>query len=549
MRSLAFVSFLISLTLIFTLQSNVVFAQADEKNIAETILEAENLIKNNNANQAEKLLHNKLKLLSDSPADLLIKAEIFSSFAGWSYAEDRYSDAIEYLQKQIEILDKFDNKSLDKAKAINRLGNCFYHKNKVKEALDQYLAALKIVQPLVEPGNFIMNEILDNIIGCMIAEKNYKEAESYCLQLIRSYHAMPDQADLSDEIAESWAYLTLSDIYRKLDDTKKAEEAFSKWTKSIVLITRSKLSAPKNFDVDNDQIEKREIKNIAAKQASSNDFWEITEAHEADLPIVVWRDRRVEAKTIVVCVHGLGLNSHSYNELAKALVKRGFTVIAMDVRGFGAWSRLKGQDTVDFNSSIADFQYLIKTIHENSPESKVFLLGESMGGALALQTVADYPGIVSGLISSVPASERYKRRKTNMQVALHFLQGPNKPFDIGTGIINQATKKPSLKDKWRKDPRDRLELTPVELIKFDVFMNANLKHAEKIKNTPVLVVQGSKDKLVKPESTIKLFNALACDDRNLLIIGKAEHLIFEEGQFNNLLVDGLANWMNFHAQN
>ncbi|MEZ4544251.1 MAG: hypothetical protein R3C24_10155 [Cyanobacteriota/Melainabacteria group bacterium] len=61
----------------------------------------------------------------------------------------------------------------------------------------------------------------------------------------------------------------------------------------------------------------------------------------------------------------------------------------------------------------------------------------------------------------------------------------------------------------------KLELTPRELLQFDRFMKGNRRSARKIKDKPVLMVQGSKDKLVRPRGTMELFDRLATAERNL----------------------------------
>jgi len=141
-----------------------------------------------------------------------------------------------------------------------------------------------------------------------------------------------------------------------------------------------------------------------------------------------------------------------------------------------------------------------------------------------------YPDLIDGLISSVPAEERFKQGKTNLKVFLHILGGgPNKEFNIGDSIVNQATKDEGLKEEWKNDPLARLKLSPKELVQFQQFMNDNHEAAKKVVDMPVLIVQGTNDKLVKPEGTWELFNAVACADKVFFAM-PGEHLIFEEAQ-------------------
>ena len=77
-----------------------------------------------------------------------------------------------------------------------------------------------------------------------------------------------------------------------------------------------------------------------------------------------------------------------------------------------------------------------------------------------------------------------------------------------------------------------MSLTPKELLQFQLFMNQNLARVRQITNVPVLFVQGYSDRLVKPQGTLELFRACGSRDKDMVMIGSKEHLIFEEGQFD-----------------
>ncbi|MBX9692378.1 MAG: alpha/beta fold hydrolase [Cyanobacteria bacterium] len=246
-------------------------------------------------------------------------------------------------------------------------------------------------------------------------------------------------------------------------------------------------------------------------------------------PCQSWINPIGKPQACLLCIHGLGLHSGSYEFFAKEASQHGVAVFAIDVRGFGSWMKAQGREQVNFQSCIEDIKNALESIHSAYPGLPVFILGESMGGAIALRAAAEHPDLVDGLVSSVPAAERFKQGRTSMKVAGHMLAGPNKKFDIGSDIIDQATKNEELKREWKDDPLARMELSPKELIQFQEFMNDNHDYAKKIVDMPVLFVQGTADKLVKPEGTWELFNDVATTDKVFLAV-PSEHLIFEEAQ-------------------
>ena len=261
-------------------------------------------------------------------------------------------------------------------------------------------------------------------------------------------------------------------------------------------------------------------------------------------PCLAWIDPDVNPRAVLLCVHGLGLYNGTYEPFGKRMAKAGIPTYAIDMRGFGSWMEAKGREKVDFDACFEDVKAVLKVIHRAHPGLPVFLLGESMGGAIALQATALYPELISGLISSVPAADRFQQKRTALKVALHLLANPNKPFDVGTGVIKQATKKSELREAWGKDPFARMNLSARELLQFQEFMNKNHDRAKEIKATPVLIVQGAGDKLVRPEGTVELYNELCTPDRQLVLVPKAEHLIFEENQFNDETFDLVLGWIN-----
>ncbi|MBP7864172.1 alpha/beta fold hydrolase [bacterium] len=265
-------------------------------------------------------------------------------------------------------------------------------------------------------------------------------------------------------------------------------------------------------------------------------------------PCLSWQDESAPPKAVVLCVHGLGLHNGTYESFGQALSKHGFAVYAIDVRGFGSWMEAKGRGRVDFDACMEDIKKTLKVVRRANKGLPVFILGESMGGAIALRATALYPELIDGLISSVPAADRFKQTKATLLVAMHLLKDPDKPFNMGEDVVNQATENKELRKSWINDPLSKMNLTAKELYQFDSFMKGNKKIAPSIKDKPVLIVQGSNDKLVRPTGTIDLYNRLATKDKKIVLIPDAEHLIFEEAQFKQRDIDTVVSWIQSHMQ-
>lgn len=263
-------------------------------------------------------------------------------------------------------------------------------------------------------------------------------------------------------------------------------------------------------------------------------------------PMITWQNPDKPPRCVLLCIHGLGLYNKSYEDFGKRMSDLGIAVCAIDVRGFGSWMAAKGRESVDFDGCLADVKATLKVLHRVYPHLPIFLVGESMGGAIALRATSMYPELVSGLISSVPAGDRFQQGKTALKVAVHLLSGADKPFNVGEGVIKQATVKPELRDAWLNDPLDRLNISARELVQFQGFMNQNHDSAKAIIDRPVLIVQGCQDKLVKPEGTVELYNELATHEKQLILVPRSEHLIFEANQCPDDVLKVVTDWIDAH---
>lgn len=249
-------------------------------------------------------------------------------------------------------------------------------------------------------------------------------------------------------------------------------------------------------------------------------------------------------KEVLLCVHGLGFSSLSFSEFGNEMAGRGYAVYAMDVRGFGQWMKRKEGDRCDFEGCLTDVEKALKMLRKAYPGVPVFLVGESMGGAIALAATSRYPSLVDGLVSAVPSSDRFGKVKGEISVGARYLENKDKEIDIAPVVVARSTSDKALQREMQAQSTNRMKITPRELKEFDDFMKGNNDAAALIERQPVLMLAGFKDKLVKPEGTIELFNALTTQDKLLMVVGDGEHLLLEESQLTGQLAQLLDDWIH-----
>ncbi|CAN5482306.1 hypothetical protein BH11CYA1_BH11CYA1_40810 [soil metagenome] len=276
--------------------------------------------------------------------------------------------------------------------------------------------------------------------------------------------------------------------------------------------------------------------------------WNLKPSNFKEAPGWVWVDPRVERKAILVCIHGLGLHHRAYESFGRRISKEGITVVSFDVRGFGSFVESKGNETLDMAGCVDDIVNVLGELRNDYKELPMFLLGESMGGALALRVAAKHPELIDGVVCSVPAGQRHSETGTKLKVAFNLVSNKNKELNIGKGVVNRSTSDEGARMRWSDDPKSRLNLSAKELLNFEQFMRQNTEYARKITKSPVIVFQGNQDRLVKREGTYDLFEAVGTQDKTLVLLGDREHLIFEANPFKDDITLGIVGWLNAHTK-
>ncbi len=286
-----------------------------------------------------------------------------------------------------------------------------------------------------------------------------------------------------------------------------------------------------------------------AAQASSTKVLRPPTVASKPIKSVAWLPEK-EPRAALLCLHGFSLHKGCFAAFGKEMAKAGIATYAMDLRGFGELKESSENSSLDFDGFLVDIKDELIQIRKNHPGLPVVILGESMGGAVALRATAFYPSLVSGLISSVPARDRTGLSGSETKFAIKaglstIFGGYHKKMDnAALSAVQKISEKEEVRKEWTNDPLMRTDFSPKDFVVFDNFMSENLVAASMIKQVPVLFIQGTNDKLIRPAGTWKLFERLSSADRQLVLSKSSEHLIFEEGQFKPDDLKFVTTWID-----
>lgn len=124
-------------------------------------------------------------------------------------------------------------------------------------------------------------------------------------------------------------------------------------------------------------------------------------ADGAHLPMRHWLPT-TSPEAVIIALHGFNDYSQFFEQPGQFLSKQGIACYAYDQRGFGAApQRGLWAGSLTYRDDLQTLTHLIKQRH---PQQPLYLLGESMGGAVVMTTMSQAPKLpIDGIILVAPA--------------------------------------------------------------------------------------------------------------------------------------------------
>jgi acylglycerol lipase len=262
----------------------------------------------------------------------------------------------------------------------------------------------------------------------------------------------------------------------------------------------------------------------------------------AVLPLRVWAPKEGQPRAVVLALHGFNDYSNAWSEPAKWWAEHGILTYALDQRGFGRapnpglWA---GVDVM-----VRDVREALLTLGARHPDVPLYLVGESMGGAVALTAMADWArdDIVNGVIVAAPAVWARETMWWPYRAALWFAAHVM-PWNLATarGIRVHPSDNTEMLRALGRDPLV-IKATRADAIwGLADMMDAGLAAAPKVRR-PLLVLVGENDDIV-PRTAIEVMLQRLEAPYRLALYPKGYHMLFRD--LNGELVwRDTAAWMD-----
>lgn len=225
------------------------------------------------------------------------------------------------------------------------------------------------------------------------------------------------------------------------------------------------------------------------------------------LPLLVFAAE--EPRAVIVALHGFNDYSNAFAAPGPGpwLAEQGVTLYAGDQRGFG---RAPGRGLWAGDTRMAeDAATLVKLVRERHPDLPVYLLGTSMGGAVAMRTMTlPDPPQVEGLILVAPAVWGWQNLNRlyagTLWTAAHL--APSATL-TGRGLEIWPSDNIEMLRALGRDPLVIKETRIDTLYGLVGLMDRAYGAAPEIQ-VPVLLLYGAKDEIVPPDAVTGAFGAM-----------------------------------------
>ncbi len=248
-----------------------------------------------------------------------------------------------------------------------------------------------------------------------------------------------------------------------------------------------------------------------------------------------------DPKAVLLIVHGLAEHCGRYDNVVDHFVPLGYAVYGVDHIGHGksGGARVFVERFDDF---IDVLEAYIDMIRGWQPDRAIFMVGHSLGALIGAVYLLDHQADLAGAILSGPLV-RVPDNVSPLAVLLSRILSVLAP-KLGVAGVDATgvSRDPAVVEAYVNDPLVHTGKTTArlgcEMLKAMWRVAAEASRIE----LPLLVLQGSEDRLVPPDGAERFYRAVSSADRTLKVYDGLHHEIYNEPEHADVLSD-VETWL------
>ncbi len=207
-------------------------------------------------------------------------------------------------------------------------------------------------------------------------------------------------------------------------------------------------------------------------------------------------------KAAILLVHGIGEHIGRYQYVAKFFTDANYALTGFDLRGHGKSEGIRGH-APSFDTLMGDITQAIAIVRKNFPGLPIFLYGHSLGGSLVIYYSITQDSHPAGVIVTSPALGVTVPIPPAKMMLGKLMYSLYPTFQMKNGLDpDDLSHDTSVGQRYLSDPLVHPFTTArlgLDLLNSGAF---SIEHAKEI-HWPMLLMQGTCDKLVNPQLTRK----------------------------------------------
>ena len=243
-----------------------------------------------------------------------------------------------------------------------------------------------------------------------------------------------------------------------------------------------------------------------------------------------------EPQAILLVVHGIHEHSGRYTNLVNYFVPKGYAVYGLDHRGHGRSEGLRGY-VERFSDYLDDLKTFFNIVRSEHGDTKIFLIGNSLGGTIATAHTVHHQHELAGLLLS-GAALKIGSSWSSVLIAIGRMFSLLLPkmgvIALAPSTISQDK---DVVDTTLNDPlcyqgkiRARLGTELVKTIQ-------ELPQQMTWLHLPILIMHGTADRICDPEGSQMLYELASSKDKTLKLYEDFYHEIFNEPEHEQVFAD------------